>query len=272
VDALRSWAEQLAAWAIPEPILAAARESPWVLPRQVFVRRAQRQVAEPGGASYDAALALLATPGTALDVGAGAGAASLPLAGRLTAVTAVDENRALLDRFAEHAAALGVPARVVTGSWPAVAAAVEPADVVLCGHVLYNVAALAPFATALTAHARRGVVAELTARHPLASLNPLWRRFHRIDRPEGPTAEDAVAALRSLGIHPAVTRWSRPAAADYATFEEMVEVTRRRLCLPPESRPEVAAALHELEVDPATPPDLGSGARDVVTLTWPGTA
>ena len=67
-------------------------------------------------------------------------------------------------------------------------------------------------------------------------------------------------------------RGSRPAAADYATFEEMVEVTRRRLCLPPDARPEVAAALRDLQIDPATPPDLGSGARQVVTLTWPGSA
>jgi hypothetical protein len=52
----------------------------------------------------------------------------------------------------------------------------------------------------------------------------------------------------------------------------MVEVTRRRLCLPPESTPDVAAALRDLEVDPANPPDLGSSRRLVVTLTWPGTA
>ena len=272
MDALRSWAAQLAAWAIPEPILARTRESPWVLPGQVFIRRTQRQVAEPGGATYDAALAVLASPGTALDVGAGAGATSLPLAARLTSVTAVDENQALLERFAEHAAALGVPARIVAGSWPGVAGEVEPADMVLCGHVLYNVADLAPFVTELTGHARLRVVAELTARHPLVSLNPLWRRFHGIERPSGPTAEDAVAALRCLGIEPVVTRWSRPAAADYATFEEMVEVTRRRLCLPPDARPEVAAALRDLQIDPATPPDLGSGARQVVTLTWPGSA
>ena len=272
MDALRSWAGQLAAWAIPEPILAGARESPWVLPHQVFVRRTERQVAQPEGATYDAALAVLTEPGTVLDVGAGAGATSLPLVSRLTALTAVDENEAMLARYAERAAALGVPVRLVAGSWPAVAARVEPADLVVCGHVLYNVADLAPFVAALTDHARRRVVAELTEQHPLTSLNPLWRRLHGIERPTGPTADDAVAALRQVGIEPTVTRWSRPATADYATFEEMVEVTRRRLCLPPEAAPEVVAALRELQVDPDTPPDLGSAGRRLVTLTWPGTA
>ena len=272
MDALHSWAGQLAAWAIPEPILAGARESPWVLPHQVFVRRTERQVAQPEGATYDAALAVLTEPGTVLDVGAGAGATSLPLVSRLTALTAVDENEAMLARYAERAAALGVPVRLVAGSWPAVAARVEPADLVVCGHVLYNVADLAPFVAALTDHARRRVVAELTEQHPLTSLNPLWRRLHGIERPTGPTADDAVAALRQVGIEPTVTRWSRPATADYATFEEMVEVTRRRLCLPPEAAPEVVAALRELQVDPDTPPDLGSAGRRLVTLTWPGTA
>jgi SAM-dependent methyltransferase len=272
MDALHNWAAQLAAWAIPEPILARATESPWVLPQQVFVRRAQRQVAEPGGPTYRMAAAALADPGTVLDVGAGAGAASLPLAPRTGYATAVDENEAMLARYAERAAALDLPVRLVCGRWPDVADLVEPADLVVCAHVLYNVPDIGPFVTELTRHARRRVVVELNGRHPLVSLNPLWLHFHGLQRPAGPTAEDAVAALHQLGLQPEVHRWTRPAAPDYASFEELVEVTRRRLCLPPESAPDVAAALRELEVDPAHPPDLGSSGRHVVTLTWPGIA
>ena len=36
------WRADLAAWAIPEHITAAVSESPWVLPPQVFARRADR--------------------------------------------------------------------------------------------------------------------------------------------------------------------------------------------------------------------------------------
>ena len=44
------------------------------------------------------------------------------------------------------------------------------------------------------------MVAELTDRHPLVGLAPLWRRFHGLERPEGPGAGDAVAALAEAGL------------------------------------------------------------------------
>ncbi len=274
MTALEAWARWLDDWAVPPAVLAEAEGSPWVLPRQVFSSRADRQIAEPSGPSYEAAAAALSTPGTVLDVGAGAGAASLPLVARtpVSAVTAVDADEALLAAYAANAARLGVPARSVQGWWPDLAGEVEPADVVVCAHVFYNIRELAGFVTALTAKARRLVVAEMSDRHPLTSLNPLWQRFHGITRPERPTADDCVRALAEAGIHPSVTRWSRPAESEYADFDELVEVTRRRLCLPAGAAPEVATALRELGHDPAVPPDLGSSGRHLVTLTWPGSA
>lgn len=274
VSVLTVWAQLLAGWAIPDDLLARADDSPWVLPRQVFIRRADRQIAEPTGASYRDALAALTAPGTVLDVGAAAGAASLPLVGRapVTAVTAVDTDGELLDAFAERARRLGVPARLLCGRWPDLAERAGVADVVVCGNVVYNVADLGPFATALTAHARRQVVVELAAHHPLIELNPLWQRFHGVTRPDGPTAQDCIAALAEVGIHPRVTYWTRPPEPEYAITADLVEVTRRRLCLPACAAPRVEAALRELGVDLQVPPDLGSSGRDLVTLTWPGTA
>ena len=52
---LDAWRGDLAAWAIPEYISATVTESPWVLPRQVFARRADRLAGTPSGASYDLA-------------------------------------------------------------------------------------------------------------------------------------------------------------------------------------------------------------------------
>ena len=71
---LDKWREDLAGWAIPEHITDAVTQSPWVLPRDVFARRADRLRRAPGGPSYDRERAVLDPPGNVLDVGAGAGA------------------------------------------------------------------------------------------------------------------------------------------------------------------------------------------------------
>ena len=271
-ELLDAWRDELAAWAIPGHILAAVSESPWVLPRQVFARRADRLSTTPSGPSYEHAWAALDPPGAVLDVGAGAGAACLPLLARATGLTAVDSDAAMLGLLAERAAASGVTARCVTGTWPLVAGQVPAADVVTCHHVLYNVPEPAPFAEALTGRARRLVVAEMTQEHPLVSLNELWLRFHGLRRPAGPTADDMLAILEAMGLRPGHQRWRRPGGADYASFDELTDVTTRRLCLPPERAGEVAEALIEAGTDPASPADLGSSGREVVTIWWAGRA
>jgi SAM-dependent methyltransferase len=271
-ELLERWRGELATWAIPEHITAAAAQSPWVLPRQVFARRTDRLVARPDGPSYERAAEALEPQGTVLDVGSGAGAASLPLARHTSMVTAVDADEQMLALFSERAAAIGLAARTVAGQWPDVAPRAAAADVVTCHHVFYNVADLEPFVQALTSHARRRVVTENAACHPLTSLNPLWLRFHGLVRPERPTAADLLEILDAMGLNARHTEWSRPAEADYGSFGELVEVTRRRLCLPPERENEVEAALLDLGMAPQQPGDLGSSGRNVVTIWWEGTA
>ncbi|MBO0831413.1 MAG: class I SAM-dependent methyltransferase [Actinobacteria bacterium] len=265
---LDRWRSDLAAWAIPDRITATVEQSPWVLPRQVFARRADRVAAAPSGVSYETAWAALDPPGSVLDVGSGAGAACLPLLPRCTALTAVDSDPDMLDQLAQRTAATGVPTRLVPGRWPGAAAESGTADVVTCHHVVYNVPDIQPFLAALTAAAGRLVVLELTSVHPLTSLNALWLRFWNLERPAGPTADDLLAIIAAMGLQASSQRWSRPGSRDYASFEEMTDVTRRRLCLPPDRTGEVAEALTDLGVDPEHPVDLGSSGREVVTISW----
>ena len=154
------WRADLAGWAIPAHITAAVGESPWVLPRQVFARRADRLAAEPDGPSYARAQAALKPSGELMDVGSGA------------------------------------------------------VDVVTCHHVLYNAPDPVPFLAALTAHARRRVVVETAARHPLTALNPLWLRFHGLARPADPTADDLVAICDAMGLPARHEAWTRPGGPD----------------------------------------------------------
>jgi ubiquinone/menaquinone biosynthesis C-methylase UbiE len=271
-ELLRRWQADLAAWAIPEQITAAVADSPWVLPRQVFARRADRLAVTPGGPSCQRARAALDPPGSVLDVGAGAGAACLPLLDRCTALTAVDTDEGMLALLRERAEAAGLTPTLVHGSWPQAAAHAGQADVVTCHHVVYNAPQIGPFLVALTRAARRTVILEMTASHPLISLNDLWLRFHGLRRPQSPTAADLLAILAATGIDARHERWRRQGGADYASFAELTEVTRRRLCLPPERESEVARALIESGVDPEHPMDLGSSGREVVTVWWQGGA
>ncbi|HEX6930675.1 MAG TPA: class I SAM-dependent methyltransferase [Streptosporangiaceae bacterium] len=271
-ELLVRWRADLESWAIPDHILAATSESPWVLPGQVFARRADKLTAEPAGPSFERAWDALDPPGSVLDVGSGPGAACLPLLPRTTALTAVDADERMLDLLAERTSTGRVPATCVVGRWPQVAPEVAAADVVTCHHVLYNAPDLEPFLAALTDHARRQVVVEIAASHPLTSLNELWLRFHGLRRPDRPAADDVLAILQAMGVPARHQIWKRPGGADYASFAELTDVTRRRLCLPPQRAGDVADALIDAGVDPEHPQDLGSSGRDVMTIWWAGRA
>jgi SAM-dependent methyltransferase len=274
-ESARWWREDLDSWAIPPEILAAAPETPWGCPPKLFARAAEEALAARAAAptaSLRRALEALPEGGSVLDVGAGGGAASLPLCPPAAAVTAVDQSPQMLAAFAGLAGRLGIDHTEVDGLWPDVAGKVGPTDVVVCHHVLYNVADLAPFVTALTGHARRRVVAELTAEHPLAGLRPLWRRFHDLDRPAGPTAGDAAAALAALGLEVARQDWESPDRFGFDDFDELVAFARRRLCLPAGRDPEVAEALLATGTRRVGSVWVTGGPRRVTTLSWPGAA
>lgn len=256
-NAAARWREQLAAWAIPEHIRAAVTESPWLPPVEAMARRVDERIAEPVGPSLARTVEALDPPGSVLDVGAGTGAASLPVAARITELTAVDESAEMLAALGARAEPLGLPVHAVRGRWPEIAPDVSTVDVVVCHHVLYNVPDLGPFVEALAGHARRRVVVELTGRHPLYVLNPYWRILHDLERPDGPTADDALAVLAEMGLRPRVERWSRPQTRA-AAGPVGLETTRRSLCLPPERAAELEAVLRDHPL-PCT--------RDIVTLT-----
>ena len=80
--------------------------------------------------------------------------------------------------------------------------------------------------------------------------------MHGLTRPSGPTAWDAVEVLREVGISPQIETGPRPPRPEYPSFDDLVAVTRRRVCLPPERDAELAQTLLRLGVDPDHPRDL----------------
>jgi SAM-dependent methyltransferase len=260
-NAQQRWTAALASWDIPEHILAAAPESPWGFPPRLF--HAVPETPPPAPNISDAvALEVLPLGGTVIDVGVGAGRSSLALGRQAGLIIGVDPSGAMLERFTDATGTAGIRVETVQGTWPEAAPRAGVADVVVCHHVVYNVSDLAPFIAALGRAARRRVVVEMTATHPQTSLNHLWRELHGLERPEGPTYEDLLAALRELGRSPEFRCWSRPAhEAPHTDRAELVAFARRRLCLPPERDPEIDALLGD---------DYVVRPRDVATIWWPG--
>jgi SAM-dependent methyltransferase len=261
------WRAALAQWEIPPQILANATASPWQLPAKQLASRSRRQLHEPSGLSYEVAAEALQPGGDVLDVGAGAGAASLALRSVAASITAVDSDDSMLATFADLATAAAVRFQCVAGTWPEVAARVAPADIVVCHHVLYNVADLAPFVLALTEHARIRVVIEITSRHPATLFNPLWEMVHGLQRPTGPTATDAIEVIATTGLTPQWRQWQRPVTPTDIDYAELVSSACQRLCVGPDRRGDVDRALRALGVGPDRP-YLGDDTRQLVTIWW----
>ena len=179
-------------------------------------------------------------------------------AGRIVAVDAQASMLAMVDADER-----------IEGRWPEIASDVGQADVVVCGHVVYNVADLEPFVLALDIAARVRAVIEMTAVHPLTGSAWLWRLFWGIDRPSGPSWRDAEAVMREAGIEPHVEEWSGNSGFfGFPTRESLVAFHRKRLCLPPARDDDVWEAMRDRVVERNGRWLPNPDPRPMVTLWW----
>lgn len=270
VSASNRWRAQLEAWAIPQHLLEAVEESPYGWPSQLWRRRSD----DPGDGSEPVTLAvarsLLSEPGTVLDVGAGTGRASLPLAAEGHELIAVERDAGMAAGLRDEAVNRRLEIRVVEEAWPEAAALVGRVDVAMSAHVVYDVQDIAPFVAALHSVCRRGVVLELTESHPWSHLAPYYRALHGLDRPGGPTADDLTDVVREvLRLEPHVERWERSGAMWFEDRDEILTLFRRRLVLPPSRTDELWRLLEPHIVEhPDGRLTVGDDVRQLVTLWW----
>lgn len=266
--ATEHWRRQLADWALPENLLSAVPDSPYSWPETLWKRRAASAIERGEITPTTTRVATLAgESGSVLDVGAGTGRASLPLARLGHPVTAVERNPGMLAGLSELAA--GLPVQVVSGSWPEVSDRVGNHAVSMCAHVVYDVAEVGPFLQRLADRAIAGVVIELTETHPWTHLGPYYEALHGLARPSGPSADhlsNVVAEV--LGVRPTLDRWTRPPDLWFESRQEIIELYARRLVLPTNRWSELEDLLAPEIIERDGKFLFGNDLRRFVTMWW----
>ncbi len=165
---------------------------------------------------------------TLLDVGAGGGRLALPLALSCRSVTAVEPSPSMCAVLNETAGEYGISNLSVTqAGW--LEAEVEPADVVLCSHVVYVVEDIGPFVRKLCSHSRRLVVCVLFRSPPQSQIYGLWERVHGEMRHRLPCLPEFLPVLEELGIGAEVTEVDKQPARGFDSLEEARQTIQRRL-------------------------------------------
>jgi len=253
------WRELLRGSAVPQEIIDASPEPDVALEPGRFRWKPEEDARQPVRPSRRRALEALPEGGSVLDVGVGGGASSLGLVPKPGLIVGVDPLEGMLESFQASARDAGVVARAVLGSWPEVAPEVDAADVAVCHHALYRVTEVEDFVGALTDHARRRVVLEVSDRSPLSALDPLWKAFHGLERPDWSVADELHAVLVAMDLGVEREDMVLPPRAQEVT-PELVAFSRRRLHVGPERDAEIEQWLRNRE----------PGEHRVVALWWPG--
>ncbi len=169
------------------------------------------------------------SPGESLlDVGAGGGRLALPLALTCRRVTAVEPSPSMCAVMRESAQEFGVEnVEIVESGW--LEASVEPADVVLCSHVVYVVEDIGPFVSKMSDHAKRLVMVVMYQAPPQSQMYGLWERVHGEKRLALPALPQFIPALEELGIRAEVLESEEQPPRTFSSLEEAREEIARRL-------------------------------------------
>jgi ubiquinone/menaquinone biosynthesis C-methylase UbiE len=171
---------------------------------------------------------------TLLDVGGGAGRFALPLALRCRHVTVVEPSPGMgasLNRLARKTGIENVT--LVASRWAE--AEVEPADVVLCAHVIYMIADIRPFVRKLVRHARTKVCMPTFMRPPTSRFAPFWPWVHGETQHEVPGAAAFMQVLWEMDIYPQLEMFEPQPPRTFKSWPRALEMLRQRLFVTPDT-------------------------------------
>ena len=155
------------------------------------------------------------------------------------------------------------------GNWEDVE--VEPADVVLCSHVVYGTADIVPFISKLASHARDRVLMLSFVNSPQSHLAPFWTRVHGEERVNLPALPELINVMWEVGIYPDVEMFDASDRQVFDSREAAVEQLRGRLWIAPDT--EADRRLHQAAEDLLEDYDdgvavRGAGARRQGLISW----
>ena len=163
-----------------------------------------------------------------IDVGAGGGRITIPLALHVREMVAVEPSAAMRDVLNAELERLGVQGlRVVPETWED--AKVDRADLVYAAHVTYGIPAIEPFLRKLDATAIR-IAALVTFSEPAQYwAAPFWKATYGEERLRLPCRGELLDVLRELGAEPHVIPVDNVEAPLLGTEDEAMDTLRQRL-------------------------------------------
>lgn len=209
-----------------------------------------------GDGALDALLEMASANDVWVDVGAGAGRLSLPLALHVDQVIAIEPSPAMRSELAKMQVEYGIlNVNVRDQRWPTDDPEItEMADVALISHVGYDIEPIGEFLDTMDRAAARECVALLYDSSPGSMFWEVWPAVHGEAQALLPGAVELVELLQARGA--TVEASEAPRGTDrqrftFAAIDDAMDWARRRLWLAEDSArlPALRAAVEELLIE-----------------------
>jgi SAM-dependent methyltransferase len=215
--------------------------------------------------------ALVRPDETWIDIGAGGGRYTLPVALLARRAYAVEPSQGMRDVLATSARDNGIDnLEVYAERWPTADSKAPVADVAFISQVGYDIADFAAFLDQMEAHAKRLCLSVMFDRAPISEFAPLWRPVHGEERVLLPGLAEFSALLFARGRTPRVVELIDIPSRTYESHEALQRAARRPLWVL-EGTPEDArlgAAVREVAVEVEAGVSMSRQPRKLAFVTW----